>query len=397
MAYCSKRSCRISPWWRRRMALCSLSLQQCALCPVFFACEDCIKAVKAAQFAALPTSSPPRMLREEGVHVKATLLLLSLWFGVTAGALAGPYPHKPVTMVVVYAAGGPSDTVARTIAPAMQRHLGQSIIIETMAGAGGRIGSAYVARAKPDGYTILLHHISMALGPTLHAGLEYDPLQDFDAIGELTDVPMVLIGRPGLPAADLPALLRELQERRRSFAIGYAGTASASHLCTLLLAEATGARFVGVNYKGTAPAMQDLLDERIDLLCDQSTPATAHIRGGKVRAYGITTSERVASLKRVPTLREGGLPQVDISVWHALYVPKGTPAEVRNKLTEALRYALTDAAVRARLKDLGTEPVSLDQATPDYARAHLAAEIERWSAVIERSGRRLLDAPTVAP
>lgn len=324
-------------------------------------------------------------------------LLLSLWFGIVGSALAEAYPHKPITMVVVFAAGGPSDTVARTIAPAMQRHLGQSIIIETLAGAGGRIGTAHVARANPDGYTILLHHIGMALSPTLHAGLEYDPLEDFEAIGELTDVPMVLIGRPGLPAADLPALLQELREGQRSFAIGYAGTASASHLCTLLLAEVTGARFVAVNYKGAAPAMQDLLDERIDLMCDQSTHTTTHIRGGKVRAYGVTTAERVPSLKHLPTLREVGLPEVDISVWHALYVPKGTPADVRHKLGEALRYALTDPSVRARLKDLGTEAVSPHQVTPNYARAHLAAEIERWSTVIEGIDYRLLDAPTVAP
>lgn len=307
---------------------------------------------------------------------------------VAGAALAQAYPSKPITLIVPFTAGGPTDTVGRTVAAAMQKHLRQSIVIENVGGAGGTVGAARVASAPADGYTILLYHVGMATAPSIYPNLRFDPIKSFDPIGEVTDVPMTLIGRPDLPARDFGELLVYL--KRNEIRYAHAGNGSASHLCGILLMTSIGLDLKTVGYKGTAPAMHDLLGSRVDLMCDQTTNTTSQIRGGKVRAYGITMPERVASLPDVPSLREAGLPDFEVAVWHALYAPAGTPKPVLDKLNAALRYALTDSAVKARLNDLGTDAVPLDKATPEYARKHLAAEIDKWRPLIE-SAQKYID------
>jgi tripartite-type tricarboxylate transporter receptor subunit TctC len=312
------------------------------------------------------------------------LVALGCWAAAAAASAQG-YPSRSITLIVPFAAGGPTDTVARTVAASMQKRLRQTVIIENVGGAGGTIGAARVAAAPPDGYTILLHHIGMATAPSLYPNLSFDPQQSFEIIGEVTDVPMTVLARLDFPAKNLKAFLKYLKTRKPSVSYAHAGQGSASHLCGLLFMSTIQANFKTVGYKGTGPAMNDLLDGRVDLMCDQTTNTTPQIRSAKVLAFGVTTARRVASLPDVPSLQEGGLKGFEVSVWHALYAPRGTPAEALDKLNDALRFALVDAAVKARFNDLGTEPVALDKATPAYARAHLQAEVKKWAPVIEKA------------
>jgi tripartite-type tricarboxylate transporter receptor subunit TctC len=312
------------------------------------------------------------------------LVALGCWAAAAAASAQG-YPSRSITLIVPFAAGGPTDTVARTVATSMQKRLRQTVIIENVGGAGGTIGAARVAAAPPDGYTILLHHIGMATAPSLYPNLSFDPQQSFEIIGEVTDVPMTMLARLDFPAKNLKAFLKYLKTRKPSVSYAHAGQGSASHLCGLLFMSTIQANFKTVGYKGTGPAMNDLLDGRVDLMCDQTTNTTPQIRSAKVLAFGVTTARRVASLPDVPSLQEGGLKGFEVTVWHALYAPRGTPAEALDKLNDALRFALVDAAVKARFNDLGTEPVALAKATPAYARAHLQAEVKKWAPVIEKA------------
>jgi tripartite-type tricarboxylate transporter receptor subunit TctC len=311
-------------------------------------------------------------------------LAMALLLGASAVAHGQGYPSKSITMIIPFAAGGPTDTVARTIATAMQRRLRQTIIIENATGAGGTIAAARVAEAPADGYTVLLHHIGMAISPSLYPNLSFDPQTSFDPIGEVTDVPMTLIGRNDFPHKNFKELLHYLKAHQKQVIYGNASPGSASHLCGLMFMSAIGMELKSAGFKGTGPAMNDLLAGKVDLICDQSTNSAAQIRGGKVIGYGISTPARVSALPNLPTLQEGGLKGFELSVWHARYVPRNTPKEAIDKLNDALRYALTDAAVKARFNDLGTEPVSLDKVSPEYARAHLAAEIKKWAPIIKK-------------
>lgn len=315
-------------------------------------------------------------------------LAMVLAIGVSTAAHAEGYPTRPITLVIPFAVGGPTDTVARTVAASMQKQLRQPIIIESITGAGGTVAAARVARAQPDGYTMMLHHIGMAASPALYPDLGYDPQIDFEPIGEVTDVPMTLIGRRSLPATTLGELLDYIRRDGVGVSMAHAGPGSASHLCALLFMHATGVKLKAASYKGTAPALTDVLGGRRDLLCDQTTNSATQIRSGKVKAYGTTTTRRVTSMHGVPTLDEAGLKKFEMAVWHALYVPRGTPADVIEKLSSALQFALADSTVQARFRDLGTDPVALDKATPAYARRHLETETVRWRSVIERVGRQ---------
>ncbi|HET7864272.1 MAG TPA: tripartite tricarboxylate transporter substrate-binding protein [Burkholderiaceae bacterium] len=312
------------------------------------------------------------------------LAALGCWLAATAACAQG-YPSRSITLIVPFAPGGPTDTVARTVATSMQKRLRQTVIIENVGGAGGTIGAARVASAAPDGYTILLHHVGMATAPALYPNLSFDPQQSFEIIGEVTDVPMTVIARHDFPATNLKAFLQHLKNRKQPVTYAHAGQGSAAHLCGLLFMSAIQAELKTVGYKGTGPAMNDLLDGRVDLMCDQTTNTTPQIRGAKVITFGVTTARRVASLPDVPSLQEQGLKGFEITVWHALYAPRGTPADALEKLNDALRFALVDTAVKARFNDLGTEPVALDKATRAYARAHLQAEIRKWAPVVEKS------------
>jgi tripartite-type tricarboxylate transporter receptor subunit TctC len=303
------------------------------------------------------------------------------------GSAAAQYPTKPVSMVVPFAAGGPTDTVARTIGAAMQNHLKQTVIVENVGGAGGTLGAEKVAKAANDGYTVLLHHIGMSTAPALYRNLRYKPLEDFEMIGEVTDVPMTLIGRGNLAPNNFAELLAYVKANKEKVNYGNAGLGSASHLCGLLFMSAIQVDMTTVPYKGTGPAMNDLLGGTLDLMCDQTTNTTSQIKGGKVKAYGVTTAKRVPSLNTLPTLQEAGLKGFEVGVWHALYAPKGTPKPVIDKLVEALHVALKDPNVVQRFADLGTEPVPLTRANPESLRKHLAAETAKWGPIIKAAGQ----------
>lgn len=302
-------------------------------------------------------------------------------------ALAQPYPARNVTMVVPYAAGGPTDTVARVMAQAMQKPLGQTVLVENRPSAGGVLAPEYVKNAKPDGYTILIHHIGMATTPTLYRNLRYKPLEDFEYIGMINDVPMTIIGKPNFPAKDFQELLSYIKTNKDTVSYANAGIGAASHLCGMLFMSAIGTDLLTVPYKGTAPAMNDLLGGQVDFMCDQTTNTTSQIKSGKVRAYGVTSKKRVPSLPDVPTLEEQGLKGFEIGIWHAFYAPKGTPKPALDKLVGALQEALKDPAVKQRFADLGAEAVPLDKATPQALQAHLKAEIARWKPLIDKAGQ----------
>jgi len=303
------------------------------------------------------------------------------------GAQAQNYPTRTITMVVPFAAGGPTDTVARLVAQSMGATLKQQIIVENVGGAGGTIGAARVAKATPDGYTLLLHHIGHSTAPALYRKLSYNANNDFEPIGLITDVPMTLIAKKDFPAKDFKELLAYVKTNKNKVTYANAGIGSASHLCGMLFQQAIGVDLTTVPYKGTGPAMNDMLGGQVDIMCDQTTNTTSQIRGGKVKVYGVTTKERLASMPNVPTMNEAGLPGFEIAVWHGLYAPKGTPKPVVDALSSALRVALKDPAVKQRFADLGTEPVAENRARPEALRAHVKSEIERWGPVITRAGQ----------
>lgn len=301
-------------------------------------------------------------------------------------AEAQSYPDRTITVVVPFAAGGPTDTVARLVAESMSRELGQQVIVENVGGAGGTLGAGRVAKAEPDGYTLLLHHIGQATSATLYRSLPYNPREDFAPIGLITDVPMTVIARADLEPADGKALVEYIKANGDKISYGNAGIGSASHLCGMLLMDALKVQMTTIPYKGTGPAMTDLLGGQIDLLCDQTTNTTSHIKAGKVKAYAVTTSARLASLPDIPTAEEAGMGGVQVAVWHALYGPKGTPQEAIDKLSAALQVALKDPKVIERFAELGTEPVAQDRATPEALAAYLPAEIDRWKPIIDAAG-----------
>jgi tripartite-type tricarboxylate transporter receptor subunit TctC len=306
---------------------------------------------------------------------------------VAASSAFAQYPTKPVTIIVPFAAGGPTDTVARTIAAAMQKSLGQTLIVENVGGAGGTLGADKVAKASNDGYTVLLHHIGMSTAPALYRNLRFKPTEDFEPIGEVADVPMVFIGRANLEPNNFKELLAYIKKNGDKVNYGNAGIGSASHLCGLLFMSTIQVDMTTVPYKGTAPAMNDMLGGTLDVMCDQTTNTTSQIKGGKVKAYAATTPKRIASLPNIPTVDEEGMKGFEVSVWHAFYAPKGTPKPVIDKLVAALQDGLKDPTVKARFADLGTEPVAQDRATPESLKKHLKSEIERWTPIIQKAGQ----------
>ena len=320
--------------------------------------------------------------------MKVSLLrsLACLAFATSALAQAQSYPDRTITMVVPFAAGGPTDTVARLLAQSMGKTLRQQIIVENVGGAGGTIGAARVAKATPDGYTIFLHHIGQSTAPSLYRKLSYDPVGGFEPIGLVTDVPMTLVARKDFPAKDFREFLAYVKANKDKVTYANAGLGSASHLCGMLFMSAIGTDLTTVPYKGTGPAMNDLLGGQVDFMCDQTTNTTSQIKGGKIRAYAVTTKTRVASLPTLPTLNESGLPGFEVAVWHGMYAPKATPKPVVDKLSGALRAALKDPAVIKRFADLGTEPVAEARATPEALRTHLQSEIARWKPIITKAG-----------
>ena len=305
---------------------------------------------------------------------------------ILSQAWAQEYPNKVITMIVPFAAGGPTDTVARLLGVPMTKTLKQQIIVENVGGAGGTIAANRVAKAPPDGYTILIHHIGMATAPALYRKLPYNPMTDFEPIGLINEVPMTLVAKKDFPAKDLMELIAYVKANKDKVNYANAGLGAASHLCGMLFMTAIQTEVTTIPYSGTGPAMNDLLGGQVDFMCDQTTNTTSQIKAGKIKVYGVTTDKRVPSLPDVPTMDEAGLKGFEVAVWHALYAPKGTPKPVIDKLTEALQEALTDATVKQRFADLGTEPVAADRATPEALRKHLKAEIDNWGPIIKKAG-----------
>jgi tripartite-type tricarboxylate transporter receptor subunit TctC len=316
----------------------------------------------------------------------AALIALAATMAPQRATAQAAYPSKSITLVVPAAAGGPTDTVARLIAESMGRTLGQSIIIENVGGAGGTIGMTRVAKAAPDGYTIAIWHIAHATAPALYDNLKYDPVNDFDHLGRITDAPMTIVSKTGVAAKDVKELIDWIRAENGKVTYGHAGIGSASHLCTLVLMKELKITMVGVGYRGTGPAMNDLLSGQFDVMCDQTTNTTNQIKEGRIKGYAVTTKARVSSLPDLPTLDSGALPGFEASAWHAMWAPKGLPKDATDKLVVALQAALKDPKVVERFASLGTEPVAQALATPDALKAQLTAEVKRWDAVIKAAG-----------
>lgn len=307
----------------------------------------------------------------------------------TPGLALAEFPEKPVTLVVPFTAGGPSDKIARDVAEAMRKPLGQTVIIENVAGAGGTIGSARVARANPDGYTLLIHHIGLATAPALYRKLSYKTPDDFAFLGLINEAPSVLIGKPTLAATNFEELRAWIGANESKVNLANAGLGSASHLCGLMLQNAMKATMTAVPYKGTAPAMTDLMGGTIDLMCEQATNAVPQVEGKKVKVFGVSSAQRLAlpALAQVPTLAESGLPGFNVTVWHGLYAPANTPAPVLEKLNAALRAALKDADFIKREEAVGLTVVNDDRLQPAAHKKFVEAEMVRWSSVIKAAGQ----------
>ncbi len=321
----------------------------------------------------------------------ARRLLLALAAGTALSAVpaeAQPsFPNRTLTVIVPFAAGGPTDTVTRLVAEAMGRDLGQTMVVENVGGAGGTLGAQRVANARPDGHTLLLHHIGMATTPTLYRRLAYDPVGGFEPVGLVTEVPMTLVARNNFPATTLAEAVAIIRRDQDKLNYANAGIGAASHLCGLLLMSAVNAPMTTVPFRGTGPAMQELLAGRIDLMCDQTTNTTEQILGHQLKVFAVTTQSRIGALPNVPTSAEGGLPAFEVSVWHGLYAPKATPPEIVNRLSQSLQVALRDPRLVARFRELGTEPVAQDRATPAAHRAFWTADIAKWRPIIQAAGQ----------
>ena len=322
----------------------------------------------------------------KGLTLLAAGALVGLVSAPLSPAQAQDYPTNPITVIVPFSAGGPTDTVTRLVAESMTKTLGQQVVVENVGGAGGTLGAARVAKAEPDGYTLLLHHIGMATSATLYRKLAYDPKTAFAPIGLVTEVPMILVARKDFPPNNLQELVTYVKENTDTVTYANAGVGAASHLCGMLFMQAIETPLTTVPYKGTGPAMTDLLGGQVDFMCDQSTNTTGQIKAGEVKAYGVFADQRLGNLPDVPTVKEGGLEGLSFAIWHGLYAPAGTPEPIIAKLSEALKAALADQKVIDRFAELGTAPVAADQATPEALQQKLVSEIDRWKPVIEKAG-----------
>jgi tripartite-type tricarboxylate transporter receptor subunit TctC len=322
---------------------------------------------------------PIRRNRMLGVLACAGALL-------SGGAWAQAYPTKPITLIVPFAAGGPTDVVARTLGIAMGKSLGQTVVVENKLGAGGTIAANFVAKAPPDGYTIFIHHNGMATATALYRKLPFNPLTDFEYVGQVLDVPMTLLARKDLPPKNFAELAAYVKANAKTLNLANAGLGAVSHLCGMLFQRALGVELTTVPFQGTAPALNALLGGQVDILCDQTTQTMSHIKAGNVKLYGVTTRERVKVLPDTPSLSEAGLKDFEVKVWHGIYAPKGTPKEAIEKLNVALRAALKDPAVVARMTDLAADIVPESKQSPDGLRVWLQQEIDKWGPIIRAAG-----------
>lgn len=320
-----------------------------------------------------------------------TKTIVKMAFVLAGTLLAGPvtaqdYPTRTITMNMPYSAGGPGDTIARLLAQAMSGPLKQQVIVENTTGAGGSIGSAKVAASAPDGYNLLLIHISHATNPALYPKLKYDPIKDYEPIGLAVDLPSVFVARKDLPAKNLEELIAWMKVTKEKVNYAHAGIGSASHLCGLLLNAATGTQPTQIAYRGAGPAMNDMMSGQVDVMCDQIVNVVGNVDGGTIKGYAVTSTERAPALPKLPTTAEAGLKDFQYTVWYGLFAPKGTPKPVLDKLNAALNVALKDETVKTRLAGLGVQPVAPERATPEALAAHLKAEIDKWTPIIKAAG-----------
>ena len=306
--------------------------------------------------------------------------------GWASNALAQAYPSRTVTMVVPFAAGGPTDVVARTLGASMSRALGQTVVIENKLGAGGTIAANFVAKAAPDGYTIFIHHNGMATATGLYRKLPYNPLTDFEYIGQVADVPMTLLAKKDLPPDNLRDLITYVRANKEKINLANAGLGAVSHLCGMLFMQAVGVELTTIPFSGTAPAMTALLGGQVDMLCDQTTQTIPQIKAQKVKFYGVTTKQRITALPDAPTLDEQGLKDFEVIVWHGVYAPKGTPKEALDRLNAALRASLKDPDVASKFAELGAQVVPEAKQSPAGLRDWLRSEIDKWQPVIRKAG-----------
>ena len=317
-------------------------------------------------------------------------LLIAVAAALATQAALAEYPEKAVTIVVPFAAGGPTDKVARDLAEALRKPMGgQAIIVENVGGAGGTLGAAKVAKASNDGYTLLLHHIGMSTAPALYRNMQYKTLDDFEYLGMVNEVPMTLIGKPTLPASNYAELAKWLDANKGKINLANAGLGSASHLCGLLFQSSVKIDMTTVPYKGTGPAMTDLLGGQVDLMCDQTTNTSSQIEGGKVKAYAVTTTRRLTTpaLAKLPTLDESGVKGFNVSIWHGLYAPKGTPKAVQDKVNAALKTALKDPEFIKHQEALGAVIIADARVNSAEHKKFVESEIAKWGPVIRAAGQ----------
>lgn len=318
--------------------------------------------------------------------MKRILLAAVAAIAATAASAEG-YPSRPVTMIVPFAAGGPTDIVARIVSDHMTRTLGQQIVIENVGGAGGTVGTTRAAQAQPDGYTIMMGHMGThGAAPALYPNLKYDPAKSFAPIGLAAGTPILIVTRKNFPASDLKGFLEEVKTNGTKLNEANAGVGSVSHTTCTLLQHLTQGKFTRVTYRGTGPVLNDLVAGQVDFACDQIVNLVPQIQTGNIKALAIATPERSASLPEVPTTTEAGLPDYKVSAWNAVFAPKGTPPEVVGKLAGALDKALDDETVRKRLSDLGGVVPDKQGRTPAALQALVESEVARWTLVLKAAG-----------
>jgi tripartite-type tricarboxylate transporter receptor subunit TctC len=321
------------------------------------------------------------------MQFKRTLITLLGLAAATFAQAQGNWPARPVTLVVPFAAGGPTDVVARTLAASMSKSLGQTVVVENKLGAGGNVAAAHVAKAPADGYTFFIHHNGMATSTALYRKLAYDATKDFEYVSQAVEVPMTLLARKDFPASNLQELVAYVRANKEKINLATAGLGAVSQLCGMMFQRAIGVQLTEVPFQGTAPAMNALLGGQVDLMCDQTTQTVPQIKAGTVKLYGVTTRSRVKVLPNTPTLAEQGLKDFEVVVWHGVYAPKGTPRPVVERMNQAVRAALKDPDVIKRMDDLGAEIVPDATNTPEALQAHLKSEIDKWGPVIRAGGK----------
>jgi len=312
----------------------------------------------------------------------------ALGAAVLAGpALAQGFPTQQITMVIPFAPGGPTDVVGRMLADVMSRDLGQPVVVQNVGGAGGTIGVHRVVQARNDGHTILFTNIGIATQPTLYRRLPYNPVTDLETFGLVTATPMIISVRPNFPGQTLADFLAYARERRDGVNLANAGLGSASQLCGTLLQAQLGINFTTVSFTGSGPIFPQLIAGNLDVYCDQTTSSLPFVRDGRIRGLAMATARRLPQAPDIPTAAEAGLPGFEVSIWHGMYAPRGTPRPAIERLNRALRVAVQDPTVVARMNDLASPPEPLDRVTPEAHRAFLEAEINRWRPILQAAGQ----------